>query len=46
MCKTVAIKKVKEEVPMLDGQLMVIVDYFQADVSVADIYLAIQTYTL
>ena len=46
MRKTAAIKKVQEEMPMLDEELVVIINYFQADVSAADAYLAMQTYTL
>ena len=32
--------------PILDEELVVIINYFQADVSAADVYLAMQTYTL
>ena len=46
MHKTAAIKRVQEEMPRLDEELVVIINYFQADISAADMYLAMQTYTL
>ena len=46
VCKTLAITKIQEVVDMLDEELLVMIRYFEVEVSVADAYLAIKSNVL